>query len=82
MGESISPSALRAMQIGCKPLSGAASHCSDAVLCAVARAIWPDKTAIHWAAACGVQERMARYWLAGAYSVSDSGRRAIVRFIA
>ena len=44
----------------------------------VARAIWPRKTAENWAAAAGVKERMAKYWLAG-YEVSDAGKLAIIR---
>ena len=59
-----------------------ASHCTDAVLCAVACAIWPKKTAANWAVAAGVQERMVKYWMAGTYPVSDTGRRAIVRLLA
>lgn len=45
-----------------------------------ARGIWPDKTAECWAAAAGVQPRMAKYWLAG-YKVSDAGRLAIIRLL-
>jgi len=46
----------------------------------VARAIWPNKTAHHWAHAAGVKERMAKYWLAG-HEVSDSGKLALRRAI-
>lgn len=42
----------------------------------VARAIWPRKTAAHWAAAAGVKERMAKYWLAG-HPVSADARLAL-----
>jgi hypothetical protein len=45
-----------------------------------ARGIWPSKTAECWAAAAGVQPRMAKYWLAG-YRVSDAGRLAIIRLL-
>jgi hypothetical protein len=43
-----------------------------------ARGIWPRKTAQHWAAAAGVKERIAKYWLAGR-EVSDAGKLAIIR---
>lgn len=46
----------------------------------VARAIWPVKTAEHWAAAASVQPRMAKYWLAG-YAVSPAGKLAIIRLL-
>jgi hypothetical protein len=46
-----------------------------------ARAIWPHKTAEHWAAAAGVQPRMAKYWLAG-HKVSDGAKLALVRLLA
>jgi hypothetical protein len=45
-----------------------------------ARGIWPTKTAECWAAAAGVQPRMAKYWLAG-YRVSDAGRLALIRLL-
>lgn len=45
-----------------------------------ARGIWPDKTAECWAAAAGVQPRMAKYWLAG-HKVSDAGRLALIRLL-
>ena len=53
----------------------------DTIYCAIARLIWPDKTAANWAAASGVKERMAKYWLAGSHPVSATGRLAIVRRI-
>lgn len=45
-----------------------------------ARGIWPDKTAECWAAAAGVQPRMAKYWLAG-HKISDAGRLALIRLL-
>jgi hypothetical protein len=45
----------------------------------VARVCWPKKTALHWAAAAGVKERMAKYWLAGTHPVSGDGKLAIIR---
>jgi hypothetical protein len=49
------------------------------ILPRVARAIWPRKTALHWAAEAGVKERMAKYWLAGRHPVSADGKLAIIR---
>lgn len=46
----------------------------------VARAIWPSKTAEHWAAAAGVTPRMAKYWLA-TDEVSEKGKLALIREI-
>jgi hypothetical protein len=60
------------------PLPDAATDCSG-IHARVARAIWPQKTALHWAAAAGVKERIVRYWLAGTHEVSASGKLAIVR---
>jgi hypothetical protein len=47
----------------------------------IARAIWPKKTAANWAAAAGVKERMAKYWLAQSHPVSADGKLAIMREI-
>jgi hypothetical protein len=47
----------------------------------VARALWPRKTAAHWAAAAGVKERMAKYWLAGTHQVSADGKIALAKQI-
>lgn len=54
-----------------------AIHCTTK-LARVARALWPNKTALHWAAAAGVKERMAKYWLAG-HPVSADGKLALYR---
>ncbi|MDP2410388.1 MAG: hypothetical protein Q8M26_08885 [Pseudolabrys sp.] len=54
-----------------------AIHCTN-IHATAARAIWPRKTAQHWAAAAGVKERMAKYWLSG-HDVSDAGKLAIIR---
>jgi hypothetical protein len=54
-----------------------AIHCTG-IHAIAARAIWPRKTALHWALAAGVKERMAKYWLAG-HEVSDAGKLAIIR---
>ena len=45
-----------------------------------ARGIWEKKTAECWAAAAGVQPRMAKYWLAG-HKVSEAGRLALIRLL-
>ena len=45
-----------------------------------ARAIWPTKTAEHWAVASGCKPRMAKYWLAGC-EVSADGKLAIIRLL-
>jgi hypothetical protein len=55
-----------------------ATNCT-AFLVGVARLRWPHKTALHWAAASGVKERMAKYWLSGRYPVSDGGTLALIR---
>lgn len=46
-----------------------------------ARGIWPRKTAEEWAAAAGVQPRMAKYWLAGTRPVSADGILALIRLL-
>lgn len=56
-----------------------AIHCTG-IHCAVARTIWPIKTAEHWAAAAGVKPRMAKYWLAGR-KVGDAGKLALRRLL-
>lgn len=60
------------------PLQGAAIHCIHA---RAARGIWPRKTAEEWAAAAGVQPRMAAYWLAGTHEVSADGILALIRVL-
>lgn len=56
-----------------------ATDCTTSVHSVVARALWPRKTAAHWASRAGVKERMAKYWLSGQHEVSDSGKLAIRR---
>lgn len=46
-----------------------------------ARGIWPSKTAEQWAAAAGVQPRIAKYWLAGARPISADGILALIRVL-
>ena len=58
-----------------------AIHCTTFLLADCARLIGPRKTAAHWAAAAGVKERMAKYWLSGQRPVSASGRLAILRML-
>ena len=62
-----------------KGLPEGATDCTT-IPARAAKGIWPEKTAEHWAAAAGVQPRMAKYWLAG-YRVSDAGRMAIIRLL-
>lgn len=50
-----------------------------AFLLGVARLRWPRKTALHWGAAAGVGERMAKYWLSRKHAVSAAGRLALIR---
>lgn len=77
MRESESTIASRAIELRGSALPHGAIHCTG-ILPRVARAIWPRKTATHWAAAAGVGERMAKYWLAG-HPVSADGRLALMR---
>jgi hypothetical protein len=42
------------------------------------RALWPRKTAAHLAAAAGVTERAAKFWLAGDREPSPEAFKAIV----
>jgi len=44
----------------------------------VVRAIWPRKTAAHLAAAAGVSERAAKFWLAGDREPSPEAFKAVV----
>jgi hypothetical protein len=52
-------------------------ECTTSKYISAARAFWPSKTAEHWAAAAGVQPRMAKYWLTG--EVSAAGKLAIIQ---
>lgn len=61
-----------------KPLPHSASSCTSFHI-AVARLRWPRKTAEHWALAAGVKPRMAKYWLAKRFPVSDAGKQALRR---
>lgn len=79
MGESSGAIAYGAIGKQGNPLPRGATHCTGNFHAAVARARWPRKTAEHWAEAAGVKTRMAKYWLAGAHPVSDSGKLALIR---
>lgn len=48
---------------------------------AAARAFWPRKTAAHLAAAAGVTERAAKFWLAGEREPSPEAFKVVVDFI-
>jgi hypothetical protein len=76
--ESESGTGRRAIEKRGSPLHHGAIDCTN-FHAEVARLRWPRKTAFHWAAAAGVKERMAKYWLAGTYPVSDSGKLALIR---
>ena len=67
---------LRASTNARNGLPNGAANCTG-ILPDVARLLWPRKTSAHWAAAAGVKERMAKYWLSRRYPVSDSGLLAI-----
>jgi hypothetical protein len=79
MGESRTEAVTTAIQKRGIVLPLGAIHCT-AIHAIVARAIWPRKTAEHWAAAAGVKQRMAKYWLSG-HRVSDAGKLALRREI-
>lgn len=66
-------------KMGRNRMPRSATDCTESVHVVVARAMWPRKTAAHWAARAGVKERMAKYWLSGQHEVSDSGKLAIIR---
>lgn len=42
------------------------------------RGLWPNKTAAHLAAACGVTERCAKFWLSGDRAPSTAAFMAIM----
>src|SRR5947209_9918660 len=46
---------------------------------AVARRIWPIKTAAHLAEATGVSERAAQFWLAGTTGMTLAAARELIR---
>lgn len=46
---------------------------------AVARRIWPRKTATNLAAVAGVTERAAQFWLAGKCGMTLAAARALIR---
>lgn len=46
---------------------------------AVARRIWPAKTAANLAAVTGVSERAAQFWLAGTTGMTLAAARALIR---
>lgn len=45
----------------------------------VARAIWPDKTREHWAAAAGRKPDAAKPWMRG--DVSEGAKLALIRIL-
>ena len=79
MGTVESIDGVRSMEIRGNGLPLGATNCTT-IHVRAARGIWPIKTAECWAAAAGVQPRMAKYWLAG-HKVSDAGRLAIIRLL-
>jgi len=78
MSESLQSASALAIKNEGNRLPLGAIHCTRN-FAAVARVLWPRKTASNWAAAAGVKERMAKYWLAGKYEVSADGKLAIIR---
>jgi hypothetical protein len=46
---------------------------------AVARALWPTKTALNLASHTNVSERAAEFWLAGKYDMSLAAARELLR---
>lgn len=74
------PSIVPSIENGCSDLHRGAIHCTG-IHAAVARIVWPKKTAEHWAEAAGVKVRMAKYWLAGDYEVAPAGKLAIIRLL-
>jgi hypothetical protein len=80
MGESFTGGIATAIRKQGIALHRGAINCT-AIHSIIARAIWPRKTAEHWAAAAGIKPRMAKYWLAGTHEVSDAGKLAIIREI-
>ena len=77
MGREWQPTVVQAMEKRGSGLPEGATECTT-IFIRAARGIWPTKTAECWAAAAGVQPRMAKYWLAG-HKVSDAGRLALIR---
>lgn len=47
----------------------------------VVRALWPEKTAAHLAAAAGVSERCAKFWLSGDRAPSHDAFMAVLNKI-
>lgn len=79
MSESSGAIAGNAIGNGGSRLPRGAIGCTGNFHADVARLRWPRKTAQHWAAAAGVKERMAKYWLAGTHPVSADGKLALMR---
>lgn len=48
-------------------------------ICAVAKALWPIKTAAHLSASTDVSQRMAEYWLNGKYDMSLESVQKLIR---
>jgi len=79
MSESLQSASALAIKNEGNRLPLGAIHCTRNFHAEVARLRWPRKTALHWAIAAGVKERMAKYWLAGKHEVSADGKLAIIR---
>ena len=76
-GESSPVSAAISSAMRGSPLPRGAIGCTNYIV--TARALWPRKTAEHWALQAGVKPRMAKYWLSGDHPVSADGKLAILR---
>ena len=79
MRTTVSPALAPSMEMRGSSLPFGATDCTT-IHSAVARTIWPRKTAECWAEAAGVKVRMAKYWLAGR-EVSGDGRAAIAKLL-
>lgn len=76
MRESESPVAATARKMRESPLSRRATDCPRNVYVLTARAVWPKKTAVNWAAAAGKAPSIGKVWLRG--KVSEAGKLAII----
>lgn len=70
-----------AIQTGRSLLPHGEGNCPVIKFGAVARALWPRKTAAHLAAKARVSERQAKNWLAGEHEPSARAVQAIVNEI-
>lgn len=80
MGELRSELSTGATEKRCNGLDAGATDCTDGMHARVARAIWRNKTAEHWAAAARKKPRMAKYWLKSG-KVSEAAKLAIIRIL-